>query len=800
MAAALAFLFTSVVSSLAAWVDSKEGQHQELNAVLMELETHYGMIKFKERLYGITYDGLRAKYADLIDRALLPEEAAGLRQPPARQVLSPDEFRQLIVAVAAEFRDGHLNILRQTSAMWTLGIRTAAIDGRLFVTGFMPEFFVQGQSPTPLRIGDEIIALDGKPVQQIADELMPYMQLATHSTREAAALESVVNRSHRRLLPMQTGAAARVTFARAGLPGVAPRTFTGVYHWLNTDDLREITAYMPPRARSESTGGSVTNRQPHGASTATMQPADEAYTFGTRGTESYFSAGLARLGLPTGSEVDIGLIVNEEIRRNKGRRSSILDLLRGRAGGAEPTVDALLEAEEQAGITQTHRALAALEPVTRLTARTVRYRGKNIGIIRIPDYSPETFQDVIHEIRWLAHVLSVMEQSTDGLIIDQLSNGGGYVFQVVQLAKLFANGDEMRGVTIDMRISESFLARAEAVLREHPDALRNGGNLLDLAQTQAAAGGQNFAEIFLSRKFVQQLRQRLAQGDRWTGPIPYMGTADHYTPGEFGRILGQEGKTYTKPVLLMNDSRSASGGDFFPAIMQSNGRAVVFGETSMGLGGPVYRSTQTPGTEMFARCTFGYCERSDGLPIENMGVVPDVPRWVTRQDLQDGFRTYAKDALETAAGLINGTPTEALREELSRRSRLNLPRKPSFQTLNALFTAMVPIATSDLSISEFTRAYTAFFEQIRGLNTSDLTTDDWGYLHLPLPQVLVNQDVLLGTLRSRRAVIERLEELKRLEPVRSSAEMVALVDVILTGLRRLGDVRFADCRGLLTPL
>jgi hypothetical protein len=91
-------------------LDTKAEQLVALDAVLAELKTHYGMIRFKEEHFGLRYDALRAKYAALVDEAMTLEEKLGFVPRVTRDVLPPDEFRQLLVALGAEFRDGHLTL------------------------------------------------------------------------------------------------------------------------------------------------------------------------------------------------------------------------------------------------------------------------------------------------------------------------------------------------------------------------------------------------------------------------------------------------------------------------------------------------------------------------------------------------------------------------------------------------------------------------------------------------------------------------------------------------------------------
>ena len=74
-------------------IDTKDKQLAALDAVLVELDTHYGMIKYKAKILGVNYADLRKKYQKMIDDAVLPEEAAGLApRKPAGQTLETRQF------------------------------------------------------------------------------------------------------------------------------------------------------------------------------------------------------------------------------------------------------------------------------------------------------------------------------------------------------------------------------------------------------------------------------------------------------------------------------------------------------------------------------------------------------------------------------------------------------------------------------------------------------------------------------------------------------------------------------------
>src|SRR5690606_18873159 len=100
---------------------------------------------------------------------------------------------------------------------------------------------------------------------------------------------------------------------------------------------------------------------------------------------------------------------------------------------------------------------------------------------------------------------------------------------------------------------------------------------------------------------------------------------------------------YTKPVLILTNSMDFSGGDFFPAMMQDNKRAIIFGEKTAGAGGFVVTDIfpNFLGIQDFSY-TASLAERKDHRPIENLGVQPDVPYKISVNDLTRNYVEYVQ--------------------------------------------------------------------------------------------------------------------------------------------------------------
>lgn len=90
--------------------------------------------------------------------------------------------------------------------------------------------------------------------------------------------------------------------------------------------------------------------------------------------------------------------------------------------------------------------------------------------------------------------------------------------------------------------------------------------------------------------------------------------------------------TYARPVAVLLNASSGSGSELFAAILQSQGRATVVGETSCGCLLAFLGYAAVPGGGKLAYSEVGFV-LPDGRRVEGVGVVPDVPVPATVADL-----------------------------------------------------------------------------------------------------------------------------------------------------------------------
>ncbi len=245
--------------------------------------------------------------------------------------------------------------------------------------------------------------------------------------------------------------------------------------------------------------------------------------------------------------------------------------------------------------------------------------GFRIGFIRIPSFSPPDTAAAVAQFR---NEMIFFQQNVDGLVIDDMRNPGGLVsfcqslLQLVMPAPFRTLGFEIRATATWHATIASSLASAR--LSNAPQGIIDQYTII-LADIESA----------------------LRENRGMTGPLPLSATSLDLVPA-FG--------AYTKPLIVLTDEFSASGGDFFPAVIQDNARGPILGYRTMGAGGSVLTFFGGSYSEGSPRVTVSMMNRknpivTDDHPtapfVENIGVRPDIAEdYMTRENLVNSGRDF----------------------------------------------------------------------------------------------------------------------------------------------------------------
>jgi C-terminal processing protease CtpA/Prc len=227
-------------------------------------------------------------------------------------------------------------------------------------------------------------------------------------------------------------------------------------------------------------------------------------------------------------------------------------------------------------------------------------------------------------------IMEKFESETDSLVIDQVNNPGGNMFYMYALLshltdKPLALPDQRIIIGEEDAMQASQLLQADPFIQTDMDAMRALGPSLGGYPVTLKVWKQ-FAGYF--RFIMGQLRE----GKRLTDLVAMMGVKE---------VEPHATQRYTKPIVVLVNELDFSSADFFPAILQDNGRAKLFGVRTAGAGGAV-KPVQFPnqfGIGMISY-TWTLAMRASGKPIENLGVTPEHHYALTERDFREGYAGY----------------------------------------------------------------------------------------------------------------------------------------------------------------
>jgi hypothetical protein len=259
------------------------------------------------------------------------------------------------------------------------------------------------------------------------------------------------------------------------------------------------------------------------------------------------------------------------------------------------------------------------------TSGVIRAQGYRIGFIRIPDFEPANPTAALAQFR---SEIAFFQQNTDGLIIDQMRNPGGFVDYANALLDLVMP-DRFRTIGFEVRATSEFVMLASEEL--------------ETARAQNAPPHI----VALLQAVLDQVVTANSENRGRTGPLPVDGLSLERSPAtdQTGRVIA-----YTRPLMVLVDEITASGAEMFAATVQDNRRGVLYGMRTMGAGGTSDLVTVGNYSEGFASITQTLMVRKDnitvdGYPstayIENIGVHPDIVQdYMTRDNLMRDGRAF----------------------------------------------------------------------------------------------------------------------------------------------------------------
>lgn len=262
--------------------------------------------------------------------------------------------------------------------------------------------------------------------------------------------------------------------------------------------------------------------------------------------------------------------------------------------------------------------------------------GENVGFLRIPHFRSLSY-DSEEEMEELVEIFTRFEEFTSKLVIDQTNNPGGKLFYLYDIVSLLAY-EPIKLPKNKVLLSPTMIADYRMDLKDLENVYSND-TALKYLEGLYFGRKPSLQLIEMLKNYYKTMISEWESGKNLSDPVYLLGIES---------INRHPDVVYTKPVLVLVNELDISCGDFFPAIMQDNKRAVIMGNRTAGAGGCVMKKTflNNEGIRLVGY-TWTIAERiGTGLPIENLGVTPDVHYKTTTKDLQFGFKEYKAAILE----------------------------------------------------------------------------------------------------------------------------------------------------------
>ena len=268
---------------------------------------------------------------------------------------------------------------------------------------------------------------------------------------------------------------------------------------------------------------------------------------------------------------------------------------------------------------------------------TFKYEDLTFGYIRIPNYAPAS---QALQLQVFEREIAFMNANTDGLIVDEMRNTGGFLcFGENIAARLIPYQFHATGF-----ILRAFWARLVGFYN---------------AMISAKAAGAPFNVIAQYENIYNALVTANAQSRGLTEPVPLCTSSLDRDPAtdSAGNILA-----YQKPMRLLTDEFSVSTADSVAGMIQDAGRAVLYGMRTNGAGGNNTSYDAGPFSQGVTGMTIGLQVRKAPIAtsdypttpyIENVGVRPDVVSdYMTRDNLLQNGAPFVNGFLQAMAAYV----------------------------------------------------------------------------------------------------------------------------------------------------
>lgn len=563
---------------------TKQQALAELDQVAEAIRAYYGPLEYKQQRYGFDLDAAQAKSRAAIEIAT----TEGGRIRPIYELL-------------AQLKDGHVSLSYKLRAD-----ETSDSGLPLVVTPVEGQYLVAGVAPTlGIARGDILVSVDGLTPTQLEEKLFPLSEVGTpESTKHFVGLQMT-----QRFFYFPDELKPRGPTASVVLQNATGENYTVEIPWRTTNG--GLAGLVTPATI-------VTENNPEQPAQATFSP------------RAAFVLAHQQQFVPELSILDQGRLAPYFLTAAVRQQYGVVPV--------QPKAETLTSF----GVTIPEDPTQAANYIA-LSAFKYKFHGKTVMIVRIPGFIvPQNNYE--ENVAWAAALLKdnlptesapvaadapLEQQPADAIVVDVSHNPGGNATYVQGLVSLFIDHEIPANVQAnhaDRRWIERFLGSANQLAQFGPDV--QGVFLNRMATVERAYDAGKWLADFLPLSGAYQ-------GPTVEGTIESVFGTNTLPPHPLVH--------WNKPLLVVHDEMSGSGGDVFPTLMK-NGGYKTFGARTMGLGGNVEEVLVLPhsgGRLNLTRGLMGPAAADGNVQlIENNGATPTYPKAHTIADFRAGFVGY----------------------------------------------------------------------------------------------------------------------------------------------------------------
>jgi C-terminal processing protease CtpA/Prc len=181
---------------------------QIINDLLKTVELEYAPLQVKEKRIGLNLSQIKSEAIaaeQSVENVLIAQETRSNPEVRAKiaglQAKSNMEFLDRMQLLVAKFQDSHFSIQERISRpMVYNGLRLRRVQGMVVIGGMDKRFFgmvqkLSGSDLSAIKIGDQVISIDGVNVEDKINELKKYISGSSDEFRESQAIRSLTLRN-----------------------------------------------------------------------------------------------------------------------------------------------------------------------------------------------------------------------------------------------------------------------------------------------------------------------------------------------------------------------------------------------------------------------------------------------------------------------------------------------------------------------------------------------------------------------------------------------------------------------------